>query len=103
MCKNRSLHCPHSYRVSLSPYIKTCISVIEEHKLEYELGQNGTAIEVKWDKVFEYLKNCNEVLHEKGVQRIYTTLKVNTRTDKKHFLKDKVQSVSDNSKSFKKA
>ena len=74
---------PIGVGVSLSPYIKSCISVIEEHKLDYEIGPNGTAIEGEWEQVFECIEDCHEILHKKGVPRIYSTLKVNTRTDKK--------------------
>tara|TARA_Y100001968_G_C19202426_1_gene640644 strand:+ start:114 stop:407 length:294 start_codon:yes stop_codon:yes gene_type:complete len=84
---------PIGVGVSLSPYIKACITVIEKHKLKYELGPNGTAIEGEWDQVFECIKDCHEVVHRKGVPRIYTTLKLNTRTDKKQLFKEKVQSV----------
>ena len=84
---------PIGVGVSLSPYIRTCISVIEEHKLKYELGANGTAIEGDWEQVFICIKKCHEIVHSKGAPRIYTTLKVNTRTDKKQFFKDKVKSV----------
>ncbi len=84
---------PIGVGVSLTPYIKSCISVIKEYKLEYEIGPNGTAIEGEWDQVFKCIKNCHEVLHQKGAPRIYTTLKVNTRTDKKQFFKEKVKSV----------
>ena len=84
---------PVGVGVSLSPYIKACLSVIEEYELEYELGPNGTAIEGEWDQVFKCIKSCHEALHRKGVPRIYTTLKVNTRTDKKQLFKEKVQSV----------
>tara|TARA_B100000700_G_scaffold134801_1_gene150579 strand:- start:689 stop:988 length:300 start_codon:yes stop_codon:yes gene_type:complete len=84
---------PIGVGVSLSRYIEECLSVIQEHKLEYELGPNGTAIEGEWDQVFECIKDCHEKLHCKGVIRIYSTLKVNTRTDKKQLFKDKVKSV----------
>ena len=84
---------PIGVGVSLSPYIKACISIIEGHNLEYELGPNGTAIEGEWDEVFECVKNCHEVVHIKGAPRVYTTLKVNTRTDKKQLFKEKVESV----------
>ena len=84
---------PIGVGVSLSPYIKTCLSVIEEHNLEYELGPNGTAIEGEWDQVFECVKKCHEAVHRKGAPRVYTTLKVNTRTDKKQLFKEKVGSV----------
>tara|TARA_Y100001968_G_scaffold315153_1_gene341444 strand:- start:1496 stop:1789 length:294 start_codon:yes stop_codon:yes gene_type:complete len=79
--------------VSLSPYVKACISVIKEHKLEHEVGPNGTAIEGEWDQVFKCIRKCHEVIHSKGVLRIYTTLKINTRTDKKQLFKEKVQSI----------
>ena len=84
---------PIGVGVSLSPYIKKCISIIEEHNLEYELGPNGTAIEGEWYQVFECIKSCHEVLHSNGVPRIYSTLKVNTRTDKIQLFKDKVETV----------
>ena len=84
---------PIGVGVSLSPYIKACLSIIEEHKLEYELGPNGTAIEGEWDQVFECVKKCHEAVHSQGAPRIYTTLKVNTRTDKKQLFKEKVESV----------
>ena len=84
---------PIGVGISLSPYIKLCLSVIEEHKLSHELGPNGTAIEGEWDQVFECIKNCHEVLHREGVPRIHTTLKLNTRIDKKQLIKEKVPSV----------
>ena len=42
--------------LSLSPYIKACLSIIEEYKLEYELGPNGTAIEGECDQFFECIQ-----------------------------------------------
>ena len=84
---------PIGVGISLSPYIKACLSIIEEYKLNYELGPNGTAIEGEWDQVFKCVKSCHEVIHSKGVKRVYTTLKVNTRTDKKQLFRDKVQSL----------
>ena len=84
---------PIGVGVSLSPYIKACLTIIEKYKLDYELGPNGTAIQGEWDQVFECVKNCHEVVHSKDVPRIYTILKINTRTDKKQLFREKVQSV----------
>ena len=84
---------PIGVGVSLSPYIKACLSVIEEHKLEFEVGPNGTAIEGEWDQVFKCVKNCHEVVHKMQAPRVYSTLKVNTRIDRKQSYKDKVISV----------
>ena len=77
----------------LSPYIKECIEVIKNEGLKYELGANGTAIEGDWDKVFDCVKKCHKIIHSKGAPRIYTTMKVNTRTDREQKFSDKVRSV----------
>ncbi len=84
---------PIGVGVSLAPYIKDCISIIKKHNLNFELGPNGTAIEGEWNQVFECIKSCHEVLHSEGVPRVFTTLKVNTRTDRKQLFKDKIESV----------
>ena len=84
---------PIGVGISLSPYIKACLSIIEKYNLKYELGPNGTAIEGEWDQVFKCVKNCHEVVHNKGAKRVYTILKINTRTDKKQLFTEKVQSV----------
>ena len=72
---------------------KRMYQVIKREGLTYQLGANGTAIEGDWDKVFECVRKCHEKIHSKGAPRIYTTMKVNTRTDKKQKFSDKVKSV----------
>ncbi len=79
--------------ISLSPYITACKEIIEKTGLEHELGPNGTAIEGEWENVFDCVKQCHEEVHRLGVMRIYTTLKVNSRSDRDQSFKDKVQSV----------
>tara|TARA_B100000700_G_C14346670_1_gene535242 strand:- start:189 stop:479 length:291 start_codon:yes stop_codon:yes gene_type:complete len=86
---------PMGVGVSLSPYIKTCLSVIEKHNLDYQLGPNGTSIEGEWDQVFECIKNCHKIIHKAGAPRIFSTVKVNTRTDKRQSFREKVISVID--------
>ena len=60
------------------------------------MDQNGTAIEGDWENVFKCVEKCNEKIYNKGVPRIYTTIKVNTRIDKLQRFKDKVNSVLEN-------
>ena len=84
---------PIGVGVSLSPYIKACIKVIENHKLDYEPGPNGTAIEGDWDEVFRCVKDCHGKLHQLGAKRIYSTLKINTRIDRKQSFKEKLHSL----------
>ena len=87
---------PIGVGTSLSPYIKECKNIIEDSNLTYQLGPNGTAIEGDWEDVFKCVKKCHENIHKKGVPRIYTTIKVNTRIDKLQRFKDKVNSVLEN-------
>ena len=61
--------------------------------ITYEVGANGTAIEGDWDKVFECVRKCHEKNHAKGSPRIYTIMKVNTRTDKEQKFADKVKRI----------
>ena len=84
---------PIGVGTSLSLFIAVCQKIIEKHNLDYELGPNGTAIEGDWDKVFECVKDCHTEVHRVGANRIYSTLKINTRTDRNHSFREKVSSV----------
>ena len=79
--------------VSLAPFIAACQKVIEREGLIHELGPNGTAIEGDWEEVFKCVHHCHEVVHKLGAKRIYTTLKINTRIDRKQSFLEKVESV----------
>lgn len=78
---------------SLSPYVAACQRVLEESGLHYELHPNGTDVEGEWDQVFSAIQRCHETLHEMGVPRIATTIRVGTRTDRDQTMMDKVRSV----------
>ena len=84
---------PIAGEVSLSPYVAACQEVIQNKGLIYELGPNGTAIEGEWNDVFECVKECHQAVHDLGVIRIFTSLKVNTRSDRKQSFGEKVKSV----------
>ena len=84
---------PIGVGVHLSPYIATCQRVIEAAGLDHELGPNGTAIEGPWDEVMACVRCCHDALHNMGVPRVYTTLKLNTRTDRRQNFQEKVASV----------
>ena len=84
---------PLGVGISLSPYVAACKKIIEKHGLDYDLGPNGTAIEGDWEDVFQCVKHCHEEVHKLGANRIYSTLKINTRIDKKQSFKEKVSSV----------
>ena len=84
---------PLGVGVSLAPYVAMCQEVIESSGLEHQLGPDGTAIEGDWDAVFACVKACHDELHRLGAPRVYTTLKLNTRTDRHQSFREKVEAV----------
>jgi uncharacterized protein (TIGR00106 family) len=84
---------PIGVGVHLAPYIAACEKVLSEAGLKIQLHPNGTAIEGEWEPVFAAIEACHQAVHAMGCPRIYTTVKVNTRTDKDQTLEDKVASV----------
>ena len=84
---------PIGVGVSVSEYIAECERLIEAAGLESELHPYGTVIQGDWDAVFRVVKQCHERVHEMGVPRVFTTLKVGTRTDREQTMADKVDSV----------
>jgi len=84
---------PIGVGVSLSKYVAVCEQILEESGLSYELHANGTNLEGKWDEVIGAIKTCHEKLHEMGVPRIATQIKIGTRTDRSQKIADKIASV----------
>lgn len=84
---------PLGVGVSLSKYVAVCERVLEKTSLHYELHANGTNLEGDWDEVMQAIKSCHERLHEMGVPRISTVIKIGTRTDRAQKMADKVASV----------
>jgi uncharacterized protein (TIGR00106 family) len=84
---------PIGVGVHLAPYIAACEKVLTEAGLKVQLHPNGTAIEGEWVPVFQAIEACHHAVHAMGCPRVYTTVKINTRTDKDQTLEDKVASV----------
>ncbi|WP_037990568.1 MTH1187 family thiamine-binding protein [Synechococcus sp. CC9616] len=84
---------PIGVGVSLSPFIAACQRQIAKSGLKSQLGPNGTAIEGPWEEVMACVHACHQDVHRMGAPRIYTTLKINTRTDRNQSFEDKVNAV----------
>ena len=84
---------PLGVGVSLSKYVAICEQILVETGLSYELHANGTNLEGEWDEVMAAIKTCHERLHDLGVPRIATQIKIGTRTDREQKMVDKVASV----------
>ena len=84
---------PVGVGVSVSKYIAACQPILSRGGLKTHLHAYGTNIEGEWDKVFEAIKQCHELVHEMGAPRITATLKIGTRTDREQTMEEKVQSA----------
>lgn len=84
---------PIGVGLSLSKYVAICEQILAETGLSYELHANGTNLEGDWDEVLGAIKTCHERLHEMGVPRIATQIKIGTRTDRVQKMADKIESV----------
>jgi uncharacterized protein (TIGR00106 family) len=91
---------PIGVGVSLSRYVAVCEQILEETGLSYELHANGTNLEGEWDEVMGAIKTCHERLHEIGVPRIATQIKIGTRTDRAQKMSDKIASVREEMEKF---
>ena len=84
---------PVNSGLSLSKYIAACTDIICESGLKYELHANGSNLEGPWDEVFHLIKQCQEQVHKMGVDRIFTTIQLGTRTDREQSMSEKRPSV----------
>ena len=84
---------PFGVGLSVSEYIAACHEIFDEAGLKSNLHAYGTNIEGDWDEVFAAVKKCHETLHQMGVPRLTSSLKVGTRTDREQTMADKVDSV----------
>jgi len=84
---------PLGVGLSVSEYVAACERILKKAGLKTKLHAYGTNIEGDWDTVFAAVKQCHETLHQMGVPRISTNLRVGTRTDQAQTMDDKVESV----------
>jgi uncharacterized protein (TIGR00106 family) len=86
---------PLGVGTSVSKEVTVCERILRESGLKTQLHAYGTNVEGEWDAVFNAIRACHEALHEMGVPRISTSIKVGTRTDKAQTMEDKVRTVED--------
>ena len=84
---------PIGVGIELAPYVAACQQVLQQRGLKHQLGPNSTAIEGEWGPVMDAVKACHEVVHGLGAPRIFTSLKINSRTDRDQALEEKPAAV----------
>ncbi|KAJ5164618.1 Protein of unknown function DUF77 [Penicillium coprophilum] len=67
--------------------------LIETCGLKYTMHSAGTTVEGSWDRVHQVIGQAHTILHQKGIVRIHTDIRVGSRTDKVQSFEDKVTKV----------
>ena len=73
---------PIGVGVSLGSYIAECEKILLKAGLKTHLHGYGTNVEGDWDEVMRAIRECHRVLHDMGVPRISTTIRLGTRIDR---------------------
>ncbi|KAL1855949.1 UPF0045 protein M15 [Paecilomyces lecythidis] len=79
---------------SVSAQVADVQRLIERSGLKYVMHSAGTTLEGPWDKVHQVIGQAHTILHEQGVLRIQTDVRVGTRTDKHQTFEDKVNKIN---------
>ena len=85
---------PMGVGVSVSKYVVECEKIFQAAGLNHQMHSYGTNVEGDWDEVMAAVKLCHETIHEMGVPRIGTTIRMGTRTDREQSMQDKIDSVA---------
>lgn len=78
---------------SVSDYIVEVEKKIKASGLKSELHSAGTAIEGPWDEVMTLIGELHQTVHEMGIFRVQSDIRVGTRTDKTESIESKVNAV----------
>ena len=79
---------------SVSHEVAAVQRLLKSSGLAYSMHSAGTTVEGSWDAVMRLMGQAHTLLHNNGVVRIQTDIRVGTRTDKKQSFQDKVDKVN---------
>ncbi|ODV86003.1 hypothetical protein CANARDRAFT_28058 [[Candida] arabinofermentans NRRL YB-2248] len=80
---------------SVSDYVVAVEKLARESNLKSTLHSAGTTIEGEWTEVMELIGKMHERVHEMGIFRVQSDIRVGTRTDKSQTAQDKIDVVEE--------
>ena len=81
---------------SISKYVATAVSILDEMGIKYRISGMGTSIETDDpDKLFDAVKAVHESIFKEGAMRVATHLKIDDRRDVEKTMDEKVKSVEE--------
>ncbi|GAB7356681.1 hypothetical protein MBLNU459_g7394t1 [Dothideomycetes sp. NU459] len=79
---------------SVSKEVAEVQRLMKKSGLSYSMHSAGTTVEGSWDEVMRVIGQAHSLLHQNGVVRIQSDIRVGSRTDKKQTFEDKVAAVN---------
>jgi uncharacterized protein (TIGR00106 family) len=73
--------------------VSQALRVLTAHRLKADAHGMGTELEGELDEVLKAVAAVHQHLHENGMVRLVTTLKLETRTDKQPSIEERDQAV----------
>ncbi|RMJ25367.1 cell wall biogenesis protein [Aspergillus sp. HF37] len=80
---------------SVSAQIVDVQRLIQQSGLSYTMHSAGTTLEGPWDRVHQVIGQAHYILHQQGIVRIQSDIRVGSRTDKHQSFDDKVSKVTE--------
>ena len=81
---------PIGVGVSVRRQVQRAHEILAESGLSVQLHAYGTNVEGEMREIFDAVEKIHQLLHEEGVARLATFVKVGTRTDKEPSLAAKL-------------
>lgn len=78
---------------SVSREVAAVQRLLKASGLDYSMHSAGTTAEGSWDDVMEAIGKAHNLLHDNGLARVHTDIRVGSRTDKVQHIHDKVAKV----------
>ncbi|BDD62917.1 hypothetical protein MPDQ_007887 [Monascus purpureus] len=78
---------------SYSQQIADIQRLVQQSGLKYQMHSTGTTVEGPWDQVLQVIGFAHTLVHQAGIARIQTDVRVTTRTDKAQPMEGNVASV----------
>ncbi|KAH6669019.1 cell wall biogenesis protein-like protein Ecm15 [Halenospora varia] len=78
---------------SVSNEVAAVQRLMKASGMSYSMHSAGTTVEGPWDDVMRLIGQAHTLVHQNGVLRIQSDIRVGTRTDKKQHFSEKVTKV----------
>ncbi|EJT73205.1 hypothetical protein GGTG_10054 [Gaeumannomyces tritici R3-111a-1] len=86
---------PVGVGVSVANEVAEVQRLLKASGIKYTMHSAGTTVEGSWDEVMKVIGQAHAVVHRGGCQRVQSSLRVGTRTDKQQTASEKVKRVED--------